>query len=75
MRGDGRWYALSCKKKRPAACRRADGSWFVTGPAVTARTAADACAADGGTFDVPRTGYENEALRSVAGGKRTLLGI
>jgi hypothetical protein len=73
MRGDGRWYALSCKKKRPAACRRADGSWFVTDTAVTARTAADACAADGGTFDVPRTGYENESLRSVAGGKRALL--
>jgi hypothetical protein len=75
MRGDSRWYALGCKKKRPAACRRADGSWFVTGKAVTPSTAPAACAVDGGKFDVPRTGYDNESLRLVTGGKRTLLGL
>ena len=55
------------------AKQKADGSWFVTDKAVTARNAADACAADGGEFDAPRTGYDNESLKLVTGGKRTLL--
>jgi hypothetical protein len=75
MRGDGRWYSLGCTQKRPAACRRADGSWFVTATAVKRRDAADACAVNGGEFAVPRTGYDNESLALVTGGKRVLLGL
>jgi hypothetical protein len=40
MRGDGRWYSLGCKQTRPTACRRPDGSWFVTAKAVKANSAA-----------------------------------
>jgi hypothetical protein len=75
MRGNGRWYSLSCRQRRQAACRRGDGTWFVTPTAVTDADAAAACAANGGTYDVPRTGYQNASLELVTGGRRTLLGL
>ncbi|HEX6711899.1 MAG TPA: hypothetical protein VF066_00895 [Thermoleophilaceae bacterium] len=73
MRGDGRWYSLSCRQKRPAACRRADDSWLVTGKAVTPAKASSACSAEGATFDTPRTGRDNDLLRQEAAGRRVLL--
>jgi hypothetical protein len=75
MRGDGRWYSLGCNQKRPAACRRADGSWFVTSKAVRSRNAAAACAVNGGEFDVPRTGYDNESLKLATARQRVVLGL
>jgi hypothetical protein len=47
----------------------------VTATAVKRRDAADACAVNGGEFAVPRTGYDNESLALVTGGKRVLLGL
>jgi hypothetical protein len=73
MRGDGRWYALGCKQKRPVACRRSDGSWLVTDKSFAAAKAAGACSAEGAKLDVPRTGYDNELLRQAAAGTRVLL--
>jgi len=75
MRGDGRWYSLSCKQKRPAACRREDGSWFITQKAVRDADAGGACAVNGGAYDVPRTGYDNASLSQVTAGKRVILGL
>jgi hypothetical protein len=75
MRADGRWYSLGCKRKRQAACRRDDGSWFVTPKAVRDSDAGRTCAVDGGRYDVPRTGYDNASLELVTGGRRTLLGL
>ena len=75
MRGDGRWHSLSCKRKRHAACRRDDGSWFVTPKAVRDSEAGRACAVNGGAYDVPRTGYDNASLKLVTRGQRTILGL
>lgn len=75
MRGDGRWYALGCRSKRPVACRRDDGSWVVTDRAVTAAKAARACAAEDAKPDLPRTGRDNELLRQAAAGRRVLLSV
>jgi hypothetical protein len=75
MRGDGRWYSLSCKQKRQAACRRPDGSWFLTPKAVRDSDAGRACAVNGGAYDVPRTGYDNASLSLVTAGKRVILGL
>jgi hypothetical protein len=74
MRGDGRWYSLGCAQKRPAACRRADGSWVLSDK-VASKNAAAACAALGANFDAPRTGYDNETLKAAAGRQRVLLGL
>jgi hypothetical protein len=75
MRSDGRWYTSGCKQKHVAACRAADGSWTVTAKPVKAADAALACSSTGGTFDAPRTGYDNETLVSAAGGRRVWLGL
>jgi hypothetical protein len=72
MRGDGRWYSSGCRQKRPAACRRPEGSWLVSAP-VKPSGAARACAAEDAEFDVPRTGYDNEGLKAAAAGQRVLL--
>jgi hypothetical protein len=72
MRGDGRWYSLGCTQKRPAACRRDNGSWVLSDRVRTADAAA-ACTTLGATFDAPRTGYDNETLRAAAQGARVLL--
>ena len=67
QRADGRWIAADCGPKRPAACRAADGSWVLS-PAVAEAGAAGACSARGATYDPPRTGPENAALRAAAAG-------
>ena len=75
MRPDGRWYSAGCKPKRPAACRRGDGSWLISAKAVKAADAPRACAVNGAKFDAPRTGYDNESLKSVARQERVWLGL
>lgn len=75
MRGDGRWYSLSCNTKRAAACRKADGSWVVSAARVRAADAADECASLGAVADVPRTGYDNESLKSRAAGERVWIEV
>jgi hypothetical protein len=74
LRGDGRWYSDNCNSKQPAACRTATG-WAVTDKAVKAKSAASACAATGAKSDAPRTGYDNESLKSVTGGTTVWLGL
>jgi hypothetical protein len=65
-RADGRWESRSCAERHPVACREADGSWAVVGPAVPAAAALRRCA--GAEHSVPRTGYENSLLKAVGGG-------
>jgi hypothetical protein len=62
---DGRWRTQPCGRTDPAACQTA-GGWTLSAPAKFADAPA-ACAAAGGTFDLPRTGYQNSLLRAVAG--------
>jgi hypothetical protein len=66
QRTDGRWIARRCTKRHRAACRRADGSWVVTGSPVPASAAAQACRQRSAMAAAPRTGAENEALRHAA---------
>jgi hypothetical protein len=65
---DGRWIARPCGESHPAACRTASGAWALSTTSVTEADAAAACAADAGSFDVPRTGYQNELLHLAANG-------
>jgi DNA-binding transcriptional LysR family regulator len=46
----------------------------LTERAVAARNAPAACAAAGGAFAVPRSGYENESLQLVTKGAAAWLG-
>ena len=69
------WSTGNCSKSRPAACREADGSWIVTADAVEEADAAAACTAAGATFDVPRTGYDNERLKAASSGDPVWLGL
>ena len=67
QRADGRWEAAGCRRsERPAACRTDAGDWLVTSGDVRRKKAARACAKEGATFAVPRTGYENSLLRAAA---------
>ena len=75
QRTDGRWQTGSCEAKRRAACRSTDGTWTLTSKRVTSAKAAATCARDGGAFAAPRTGRENEQLRTVAGERPVLLGL
>ena len=61
---DGRWHAAPCTDLHPAACLSGE-VWSVTTP-VTAAAAPTACAAQGGTFGLPRSGEQNARLRAVA---------
>ena len=70
----GRWASSSCGKERPAGCVSSNGSWVVTDP-VTEADAAAACGAAGATFTAPRTGYQNELLKTAAGGSATWIGL
>jgi hypothetical protein len=60
---DGRWVTAACGARHQAACRTASG-WTITPKAVTYARAKRAC---GGSFGLPRTGYENSLLRAAAG--------
>lgn len=72
QRSDGRWASASCDAERPAACRRADGSWLLSAP-TTRDDAAEACAQLAAAFAVPRTGLENSQLRAAAGAAPAVL--
>jgi hypothetical protein len=63
---DARWATAPCAGARPAACRTA-GGWTVTPGPVAWDAAAAACTDAGGSFGVPRTGYDNAQLRTAAG--------
>lgn len=62
---DGRWRTEGCGTSYPAACQTAAG-WALSAP-VTFADAPAACGAIGGSFDLPRTGYQNALLHAVAG--------
>src|SRR3954451_21840704 len=66
QRADSRWTSAPCQARRPAACRRPDGTWTATGPVPSAE-APRACREAGAAFATPRTGYENARLRVAAG--------
>jgi hypothetical protein len=74
VRGDRRWYSSGCNRELPAVCGRADGSWFISDPVAEADAAA-ACAAGGGVFTAPRTGYQNQLAALAAGGQRAWVGL
>jgi hypothetical protein len=67
QRSDGRWTTRRCSATRRVACRK-DGNWHVTGHAYPHASAAAQCSHRGGTFGLPRTGYDNAALRKAAPG-------
>ncbi len=72
----GRWFAKTCGVKRRPACRRGE-RWIVPRGAVEPREAKRACRRHRAIFAVPRTGYENELLRSsmnARGVRSALLG-
>ena len=69
QRGDGRWTSTSCQGLHPAACRSASG-WTVSAHAIPYAAASSACH---GTFDLPRTGYDNSLLRRAAGTEQVWL--
>jgi hypothetical protein len=73
QRADGRWISSDCTGVHPAACRTATG-WVLT-PALAVPAAAAACAARGATFDPPRTGEENAALKAAAAGAEPWLAL
>jgi hypothetical protein len=62
---DGRWYAAPCADLHPAACQHGE-TWSVTAPVAVADAPA-ACAAQGATFGLPRTGLDNSRLHAAAG--------
>jgi hypothetical protein len=68
QRSDGRWQASDCAVPHRVACRATDGTWSVPAAAVAAAGAPGICAAAGGTFSTPRTGYENELVKTAAAG-------
>jgi hypothetical protein len=58
---DGRWEGAAATGRRPAACRRPDGSWTVTGPGPRA-SAGGRCEELGGLFAVPQRGRDAQLL-------------
>jgi hypothetical protein len=66
MRADGRWERRTCTTLLRAACRTATG-WTLSAAAVPQTAAAGACGTTGGTFSLPRDGYENNRLHQAAG--------
>ena len=69
QRADGRWLTRPCGTRRRAACLTGAGGWSLSSRSVPWSGAAAACGRDGAGFDLPRTGYDNSVLRSVAGGR------
>ena len=61
----GRWQARPCAERYRVACRTASGDWVVPKPVVAAANADATCARAGAAHAVPRTGYENQRLRSA----------
>ena len=74
---DGRWEARSDEGRLPAACRRPDGSWTVTGPGPRV-SAAGRCDEAGAVFAVPGRGRDAQLLleaQAAAGAERVWLAL
>jgi hypothetical protein len=67
QRPDGRWTTRGCGAKHRAACRLATGGWQLTQRSLAYDPAVRACRELGGILGVPRTGYDNSRLRTLAG--------
>jgi hypothetical protein len=63
---DARWVTAPCGAKHRAVCRGAGGLSLTPKP-VKYDQAGRACEKSGGSFDLPRTGYENSGLRAAGG--------
>jgi hypothetical protein len=63
---DARFRAADCSVPQRAACRTPAGAWVLSDEAVPFAGAFAACRAEGATFEVPRSGWEDERLRAVA---------
>jgi hypothetical protein len=59
----GRWYSLRCSRRLRVACRLDDGRWRVPSKLATHVQAPSVCKRARGTWAVPRTGFEAQALR------------
>lgn len=68
---DGHWATQGCGAALPAACQTGSG-WALSAP-TTFADAQSACAAAGGTFALPVTGYQNSLLRGAAGSQAVWL--
>ena len=66
QRSDGRWISRRCTKPAQAACRRSDGRFVITLARVPAAAIAPACRQISARPVTPRTGSENESLRTAA---------
>jgi hypothetical protein len=62
---DARFRAMPCDGLRRVACRTGAGAWVVPADAVTWAQGPATCAAAAATFDVPRSGWQDEQLRAV----------
>ena len=63
---DARFRAADCTQLQRVACRVAAGGWLVPARSVSFAEAFATCGDAGATFDVPRTGWDDEQLRVVA---------
>lgn len=63
---DGRFYADDCLEVRPFVCQAGD-TWIQTTSSGSWDKGADACAAVGATFAVPKNGYDNERVKQAKG--------
>jgi len=70
---DGRFRAGDCGAPRPFACVSVTGVWSVAGPAGSWLDGAARCSATGASFAVPKSGYQNELLKTAAGGAEVWL--
>lgn len=70
---DGRFASASCGDTLEYACSTPAGAWFVAGPPGPWADGAAACATAGGSFSVPKTGYENELLNDAKGSSEVWL--
>jgi len=63
---DGRFRSGDCGAPRAFACVSPAGEWSVQGPAGAWTDGAARCAAAGAAFAVPKSGFENELLKTAA---------
>lgn len=65
---DARFRSTDCAAVHRVACRGADRAWTIPPRAVRFADAFALCASAAATFDVPRTGWDDEQLRAAAAG-------
>jgi hypothetical protein len=66
-RTDARFRAAGCGEVHRVACRLPSRGWVVPDRSGAWGDGSSICAAVGATFDVPRSGWDDEQLRRVAG--------